>query len=305
MKNKIQKKIKKNIFSFIVGTIIFGVINVYAVTYYASSATIYDNSASKMKSTNVQNAIDELYNTCFPPTASATIIENGNLKKDPYECRYFFTGANPNNYITFNGEKAGWRIISVECDEKIKIMKIANINTNNNLEWDTYDRNNWTRPATLNTYLNKTYYNNLNSAAQSQIVASDFSIGEVGWENTNISGQVSNENSNKWNGKIALPTASEYIRTNSNKTSCDAFYSINDNYTTCKKTTWMCNNDSWWTLSAMSNTNYMVFAVGAIGSIYRGSAYERNIGIRPALYLSSDVQITGGNGTQNNPYTIT
>ena len=115
MKTKLKKRFKKNIFSFIVGTIVFGVINVYAVTYYASSATSYDNSTSKMKATNVQSAIDELYEACTRVPAAEQIIENAGLQKDPYECRYFFTGANPNNYVTFNGEEGGWRIPEGQC----------------------------------------------------------------------------------------------------------------------------------------------------------------------------------------------
>ena len=46
-----------------------------------------------------------------------------------------------------------------------------------------------------------------------QIVISDFSIESV--VNDNAS-QVSNENSKKCSSKIAFPTVSEYIRTNSN-----------------------------------------------------------------------------------------
>lgn len=37
------------------------------------------------------------------------------------EGRYYYRGANPNNYITFNGET--WRIISVESDRTLKIVR--------------------------------------------------------------------------------------------------------------------------------------------------------------------------------------
>ena len=44
------------------------------------------------------------------------------LYADTYEeGRYIYKGANPNNYITFSGET--WRIISVESDNTIKIMR--------------------------------------------------------------------------------------------------------------------------------------------------------------------------------------
>ena len=41
-------------------------------------------------------------------------------------------GANPNNYVTFNNETAGWRIISINSDGTIKIMRDEDINTSNN-----------------------------------------------------------------------------------------------------------------------------------------------------------------------------
>ena len=306
MKTKLKKRFKKNIFSFIVGTIVFGVINVYAVTYYASSATSYDNSTSKMKATNVQSAIDELYEACTRVPAAEQIIENAGLQKDPYECRYFFTGANPNNYVTFNGEEGGWRIISVECDGTIKIMKTSSIK---NMAWDTYGNygnNDWTRPATLNTYLNGSYYKKLDINAQNQIVNKNWSIGTIKNDNTNLASQINDENSKKWNGKVALPTVSEYIRTNNDKSNCGTFRLIYDNCDRCMSTGWMDTKivDYWWTLSPHTGYPTIVFNVSYQGRIYRDYAYNSNIAVRPTIYLSSDIQITGGNGTSSDPYRI-
>ena len=39
------------------------------------------------------------------------------------------------------------------------------------------------------------------------------------------------------------------------------------------------------------------------GSIYHGSVYDASH-VYPTLYLTSDVSITGGTGTQSNPYTL-
>ena len=302
MKNKVKEFIKSYLPGFILGVVSAAVVVVYAETYFPSNQVTYDNSTSGLSSSNVQGAIDELYNTCFPPkSAGETIIENAGLIKDEYECRYFFTGANPNNYITFNGEDAGWRIISVECDGRIKIMKQNSIG---NIAWDTSNSNNWARPATLNTYLNGTYYNGLSSTAKSQIVTSNFSIGAVIDRNNDISKQVSNENSNKWNGKVALATVSEYIRTNSDKSSCGTFSLINDNYSSCVSTGWMDNNN-WWTLTSNSGNSYGMFTVYSSGTvIYYYAVNSTGYVVHPALYLSSEVNITGGTGTSSDPFTI-
>ena len=292
--------LKTNLISFITGVLIFSCIGVYAIVNFSSNDVTYDNKESGLSSTNVKGAIDELYIECTKePTAGETIIENAGLEKDPYECRYFFTGANPNNYITFNNET--WRIISVECDGRIKIMRIDIIA---NIVWDETNSNNWARPATLNTYLNETYYNSLNSIAKSQIVASNFSIGGDTWDNNNMSTQVSNENSNKWYGNIALPTLSEYIRTNSNKSKCGTVSLINDNYSSCVSTGWMDNNDIWRVLTPYSGNSNSVFYINSYGNINYMRVYDSQDAVRPVVYLSSEVKITGGNGTQSNPYTI-
>ena len=102
MKKKVEMFSKKYLIGIILGIFVFGVGGVYAATYIASNRITYDHSTSGMQATEVQGAIDELYNICFPPTTASQVMDG--LTKDPYECRYFFKGQNPNNYITFNGE---------------------------------------------------------------------------------------------------------------------------------------------------------------------------------------------------------
>ena len=304
MKEKTKEFLKKYLIGFILGVVSAGVVIVYAETYFPSNDVTYDNTNSELKSENVQDAIDELYGVCFPKSAGEQIIEDAGLEKDPYECRYFFTGANSNNYITFNNEKAGWRIISVECDGTIKIMRTASIG---NQAWDSSNSNNWARPASLNTYLNGTYYNGLNSTAQSQIVAKDWSIGVVSANDNNMSNTINNEKATKWNGKVALVTVSEYIRSNSNKSSCGTVNQLwNAISEQCKGTTWMYNsNYYWWTLSPYSGASGTVLNIfDSSGYIFYDYANFTNRAVRPALYLSSEVKITGGDGSQSNPYTI-
>ena len=283
-----------------------------AATYFPSNQTTYDNSASGLSSTNVQGAIDELYNVCFPPTAGDSILDNTDivtsgdgLYEDEYEDgKYTYKGANPNNYVTFNNEKAGWRIISINSDGTIKIMRNEDINTSDNLAWDSSNSNKWNRPASLNTYLNEDYYNSLTSTAQSQIVTSTYYAGAVIPGNNDMQDQINDEKGTTSNVKVALPTLSEYIRAGSN-TSCKTFSTYNSNYVTCKNSDWMFDSSSyWWTLSPNSSNSISVFYVNSYGYVYYDSASITDLAVRPAITLSSDVQITGGNGSQNNPYTL-
>ena len=312
MKEEIKKIIFGYLPGFITGLIICGTISVIAATYFPSNDVTYDNTESGLKSTNVQGAIDELYGVCFPSQVDfggvevPVVDESDGLYEDEYEDgRYFYKGGNPNNYITFNNEQAGWRIISIEPDGTIKIMRTDSIE---NQAWDTsgsYGSNNWARPAYLNTYLNETYYNGLNATAKSQIVAKDWSIGGVTWDNNNLNTQIKNENATKWNGKVALVTVSEYLRSNSNKNSCGSLSLNNANYSSCVNTGWMYTTavSWWWTLSPRSGTSDYVFYVTNYGTVSESRADTPLVAVRPAVYLSSEVTLTGS-GTQSDPYEI-
>ena len=311
MKEKLKKIALGYFPGFITGILFAGTISVIAATYFPSNDVTYDNGTSGLSSTNVQGAIDELYGVCFPPTAGDSILDNtdivtsgSGLYEDEYEDgKYTYKGANPNNYVTFNNETAGWRIISINSDGSIKIIR--NVSIIRSRAWDTsgsYGNNNWNRPATLNTYLNSTYYNSLTSTAQSQMVEATYYAGAVTVGNNDMQDQISDEKGTTSNVKVALPTASEYIRACSN-TNCKTYSTYNGNYSTCRNGDWMLLTSAAWTLSPASGTSSKVSIVdnGYVGST---EASNTNPSIRPVVTLSSEVQITGGDGSQTNPFTI-
>ena len=316
MKNKAKEFIKKYLIGFALGVLSVGIVVVYAETYFPSNQTTYDNSVSELESTNVQDAIDELYGVCFPPTGGDQILDNvdivtsgDGLYKDEYEAdKYIYKGANPNNYITFNNEEAGWRIISIENDGTIKIIK-GKILQNNT--YDTSNKKDWARPATLNTYLNNTYYNSLTQTAKGQIVAHNFNIGEVTANNNDLSTQIKNEQTVNWFGKIGLLNVSEYLRVNSNKNNCKSIYLNNTNKATCVTTNWiyaklLLGVYTLWTLtpSTITSTERIFIAGNNEGEIYPDNSLDGFGSVYPVLYLSPKVKITGGIGTQSDPYRI-
>ena len=182
------------------------------------------------------------------------------------------------------------------------------------MAFDTSSSNNWARPATLNTYLNETYYNSLTNAAQGQIVSHNFGIGGVYDNSDNLSDHVNDENSTKWNGKIGLITTSEFLRVNTNTSSCGNLSLQNRNYKTCNNTNWLsqsytASGNGWLTLTP-DNLYSTIVSTTTISIVYPSSevsyanANSSIYKIRPVLYLSSNIKITGGDGSQNNPYTI-
>ena len=64
-------KLKNKIIIFALFMFVCGMIGVYAATYFPSNDVTYDNTESGLKSTNVQEAIDELYNTCSYKSSNA------------------------------------------------------------------------------------------------------------------------------------------------------------------------------------------------------------------------------------------
>ena len=86
------------------------------------------------------------------------------------------------------------------------------------------------------------------------------------------------------------------------------FQNSNLNNNICKNTNWMINPNmrtSWWTLSLVSGMS----GVSAFFVNYNGSMGGSNIDffsneIRPATYLSSNIKIIEGDGSQSNPFII-
>ena len=308
MKVKTEEFMKKYLIGFILGVVSACTISVIAATYFPSNDVTYDNKESGLSSTNVQGAIDELYTECTKESsAGEQIIEDAGLEKDPYECRYFFTGANPNNYVTFNDEKAGWRIISVECDGSIKIIRNQVLSSGQ--AWDNTSSTNWDRPSTINTYLNTTYFNTLVNS-KDKIIGHTWNIGSI-TRNNDLSGQINEENSKvSQEAKIGLITVSEYIRTNSNKQNCGSFELNDNNHDECLTTNWMYNivpTYQWvWTITTDKSLP-MAYTISADGGVF-GTIYSEGVvnalSVSPVLYLSSDIKITSGNGSQSNPYTF-
>lgn len=318
-----MKKILKNrIFIFALGILISSSISVLAQTYFPSNDITYDNTQSGLSSNNVQGAIDELYNTCInPPTPeggeglldNVDIVSSGDgLYVDEYETgKYTYKGGNPNNYVTFNGEEAGWRIVSINPDKTIKIMRIDSLVTK---AWDDSSEHgdrNWARPASLNTYLNDNYYNRLSENVKKQIVTGTYNIGELSMvgqsagQRDNTASIINAEKSKTWKGNVALPTVSEVIRACSN-TNCNTVNKYGNNYESCENSNWMyVSRNFWWTLSVDRTTMYGGAQVyGYTYGLGSYSANSQGYGARPVVTLSAQIPIISGDGSQSDPFQL-
>ena len=232
---------------------------------------------------------------------------------------YRYIGANPNNYVTFNNEL--WRIIGVftvedgngNQEQRIKIVR--NEKLSSDMAWDSNNVNEWST-ATLNTYLNGDYYNGIDATSRSMIADIKYYLGGSSAYN-NLKGEdyynfergttVYSGRSTSWNGKIALMYPSDYSYTYAlgvdNKCYTDGF---DCDGSSGKTNGWIYNtnsNSSQWLLSPDSAGSFSAFYLLASGFVnYGNSNYSH--GVRPSLYLVSNIKIDSGEGTEQSPYQL-
>ena len=234
---------------------------------------------------------------------------------------YRYRGASPKNYVSFNNEV--WRIIGVfptedengNIENRIKLIRNASIGT---YKWNTSFSNDWTE-ATLNTYLNGDYYNTLISEAQNMIGSSKYYLGGYNDDKQTsqdmysyerkISGSdyYSGSNPNSWVGKLALMYESDYGYASLNCETKELYSSSGSTHDlrACNSTNWLYNiKVNEWLLPQESSNSLCAFLVYSDGHVNYNRVRYGQKAARPVLYLTSAVQITGGDGTESSPYTL-
>ena len=197
-------------------------------------------------------------------------------------------------YVKFNNEL--YRIVSIENN----ITKINNNDyvrdTSNNVLAKQFPTSatygGGTTAAYLDYYLNNTWYNALDTSYQNMIVESTYyigtNIGSTGYK-ASICATASNtvttrdceKTTSTWIGKVGLPRYGEMFASQQG-----SGYS---------------SSSSMWLMNPYS-TSY-VWNVYNDGS---GNSYSpsNSSGGRPSINLKSNIKITGGNGTKDNPFEI-
>ena len=108
---------------------------------------------------------------------------------------------------------------------------------------------------------------------------------------------------NTWDGRIALMYPSDYGYASTNEACRNSMISSTNNIYNCKNENWLFNSATQWTLSPSSGFAYHVFVVSSDGIVH-SSVASNFFGVRPVLFLKSDVVIAEGTGEKGNAYTI-
>ena len=233
------------------------------------------------------------------------------------------------NYVTFNNET--WRIIGIiptedtdgNVENRFKIIRdesIGDMYWNTTQDTTTSSYNNWVT-GTLNTYLNNDYYNTLSTDAKNMIGTTKYYLGGYStpdidsttmWKyerknEANKSGYYYGANpimQNDANKKIAIMYASDYGYGASKE--CTSNLTAYDGSASCKTTNnWLDKSQSTWLLSQYSGKHDYAFYLYLVGFVdFMNSVRYYEYAVRPTLTLSSNVKISGGEGTSSNPYTL-
>ena len=229
---------------------------------------------------------------------------------------YRYAGANPNNYVCFGDDCSNednlYRIIGVFGSE-VKLIKNTSYG---NYAWDSGRDNTWnsstkpdtsTKPDIRNT-LNSTFLGTLNSTWQNKIATHAYKVGGMSYNNSYTAKQYyntevgSSSSSTTDSMKIGLMYVSDYGYAVSNSYWTEALYDYDNS--TLKSNNWMYLGSNEWTISRSSIGSSNALAVVSSGYLIGSYNVNNSIAVRPVFYLESSVELSGGSGTQTDPYRI-
>ena len=279
-----------------------------------------------------------------------TLNEGTEYEKTITETRYI--GDEPKNYVYFNcadpveNEEYNyatscevWRIIGVfdvekEIDDpenagqKITVteqrMKLVTGSPIKDAYWNTASSNDWTT-ATLKTYLNTDYYNDLQVSAKDMIDEAKYYLGAASYiqtteqlytaeRGTTLCASCNGDNSKlTWQGNLGLMYPSDEYMVYGNDVNVTCYSNPSGCSSDNARTGWVHNSNK---LSTGSSTYSTWFMSPSVGFMRNGlfaqngcelkytAVLENSYEVRPVVYLSSSVQIVDGDGSEGNPYKL-
>ena len=230
---------------------------------------------------------------------------------------YRYIGNVPYNYITFNNEL--WRIIGIftvedangNMEERIKIIRNDYILSG--VMWAPYSNGGYWTFASINSYLNDTYYNSIDEKDRLMIGDAKFyletkeylghpevSFTGVDYYEAERGNVTYNNRDTNWIGKIGLMYPSDFIYVNA--LGYDDIY-FNNTRLIRNSNNWikLISNNSKWTITPVLNHQFVIIANLRVEQDY--ADHQTNVTI-PVLYLKSQVKIVSGDGSREHPYQL-
>lgn len=211
-----------------------------------------------------------------------------------YTLNEYYAGNNSNCRYCNNLNVSSWETCQKNCNNQISKLSTAALNMIEQVTWNTgaitfgdSKRNTYKSIPSLTAYKSE----RSNSTGKQCISNYDkFCFDKY-------------SRSTKWTGKIGLIYASDYGYA-SGATNCDLLNKKGQ----CKKDNWMhlnAPNIGIWTMTPAGWWNFNNAATYIDNGGYIGMHFGHvALGVRPTLYLKSNVTILSGDGTSSNPYKL-
>ena len=202
-------------------------------------------------------------------------------------------------------------------EQRIKIIRNESIS---NIAWDSNNTNDWPN-ATLNTNLNNEGYwtNSLSEDAKNMIGDTFWYLGGSStfddvtapmFYERERGTTVYSGRSTSWVGKVGLIYSSDYGYATSGGTTTDRYTCLNkelynwDSVSDCYNNDWIFNSVYQWTITSCTYPSSSVFRMGNAGDVSYNNARNTGYGVRPVVFLKSNIKIVDGDGSSSNPYVL-
>ena len=250
---------------------------------------------------------------------------------------YRYEGKNPNNWISFNGEK--WRIIGVFGNNSHgktgNLVKIIRSEALSGYIWNKTSNNDWTT-SSLQTLLNTNYYNSVDESTltncygystttpgrcnfvgegiktiyRGMIENATWKLGGIGTIGT-VAAAYSDErgtvtySSRPTTGAsyIGLLYPSDYGYSVLASSCARSVLMSAYNTAACAGQSWLYESGYEWMLTPNSGNNNL-WSTNYTGNVVAGGVTS-GFSVRPALYLKANAKKVAGTGTYADPYIIT
>lgn len=217
-----------------------------------------------------------------------------------------FRGEKVNNYVQL--EKAVWRIVKIDSSNNVVLIK--DTQTGYTQAWDNRYNDTIGYNVGLNNYATsrikeylETLYDTtkeseifLSTNDKAKLISYDACVGSRATNSKTNTNEIECKTKSE-NQKLSLLTVSDYINASVDP-KCITAESL-----TCQNYNYLVKNFAWWLATPVTNTTdraYSISVKGEIKSSQTGDYYN----VRPVIKLNPTVVISGGSGTETDPYIV-
>ena len=321
---------------------------VYSIQLYVDESTVTDPNVDSGTAYNIDYMINgtatvhenQDISSEVSKTAVDTIKEIAASNPDKivddgttdHNLRY--VGANPNNYVSFNGEL--WRIMGVmnntqlENGNTVSLLKLIRDESIGNYSFDNTMNygNQYSEAAIMETLNSGPYWNRTSgecpyqTGAMSSTTTIACDMSEIGLQSdaktmienviwkynpVNLASTMSEIYTQErtgdanWIGYVGLVYPSDYLYSANLSEECQGM-TAEQGSNNCYSDSYVMENMGY-TISPLVSTSNLTIRAGS-GLINAAVAAWGTMYIYPSVYLNSNVMITGGDGSESKPFTL-